>query len=310
MSLDAVALTAAYETHRAYLWGLGYRLLGTADDADDVLQETFVRLIESPPADPAAPLVPWLVRAAADLARAALRERQARDYPGVWLPGPVQTQRLEIPGIAPRGDYGLAESASYAFLVALEVLDTDARAAVILRDVFDLPPAEAAAALATDEAAVEALRQRARAALEPHDTRRRRLDAELTNQTADALAALLAALQADDAQALGALMTAEVRGLTDAAGERGSAPVPLLGRDAVAAHCLELARSLGSAATFLQDSFNGLPALVAQGGPGDPGQPERGILRVELDASGSIREVHSVLAVGKLGALWGYGVGD
>jgi RNA polymerase sigma-70 factor (ECF subfamily) len=78
----------------------------------------------------------------------------------------------------------------------------------------------------------------------------------------------------------------------------------------VAAHCLGLAQSLGAAAIFQQDSFNGLPALVAQGGPGEPGQPERLILRLELDAAGAIREVHSVLAIGKLGALWGYGVGD
>src|SRR6478736_2865651 len=88
---------AALETERRFLWGICYRMTGSSSDADDLVQETFVRALEHPPVDTAAAWRPWLVRVAMNLARDQLRRRKRRDYHGVWLPPPIEgkTDALE-----------------------------------------------------------------------------------------------------------------------------------------------------------------------------------------------------------------------
>ena len=79
----------SFEEHADLLRGIGYRMLGSAADAEDLVQDTFLRLIERPPPELGSPLAPWLVRVATNLARDRLRERKRRTYPGTWLPSPV-----------------------------------------------------------------------------------------------------------------------------------------------------------------------------------------------------------------------------
>ncbi|HLK36830.1 MAG TPA: sigma-70 family RNA polymerase sigma factor, partial [Polyangiaceae bacterium] len=139
-------VVAAFNEHRRLLWGLGYRMTGSAADADDVLQETFVRFVERPPVRMADPLKPWLVHVAMNVARDTLRRRKRRGYVGPWLPTPVEStddlaQSSEAPGDA---RYELRESASYAFLVALEALQPRQRAVLLLRDVLDYSVQETA----------------------------------------------------------------------------------------------------------------------------------------------------------------------
>src|ERR671914_2827087 len=80
-----------YENDRNLLWGLCYRMTGNAADADDLVQETFVRAMERPPRDTSRDWRPWLVRVAINLSRDLLRRRRRTGYTGEWLPSPVPT---------------------------------------------------------------------------------------------------------------------------------------------------------------------------------------------------------------------------
>ncbi|MBM4259614.1 MAG: sigma-70 family RNA polymerase sigma factor [Deltaproteobacteria bacterium] len=80
-----------FREHERFLWRLCYRLTGCAADADDIVQETFVRALEHPPAGTEDPWRPWLVRVAMNLGRDVLRRRKRRSYIGPWLPSPIET---------------------------------------------------------------------------------------------------------------------------------------------------------------------------------------------------------------------------
>ena len=83
-TLAAPLTETLFTEHRAFLWGLCYRLTGSAADADDLVQETFVRAMEQPPARLEDPWRPWLVRVALNLGRDLLRRRKRRPYVGPW----------------------------------------------------------------------------------------------------------------------------------------------------------------------------------------------------------------------------------
>src|SRR5262249_37000409 len=117
MSLNTEVLTRWFEQHRSFLWGLSYRMTGSAADADDVVQETFVRAWKHAPDgldDPRG----WLMRVAINAGRDVLRRRKRRGYVGPWLPTPIATgedvSSLEPVADGPtlEGQYGLTESAS------------------------------------------------------------------------------------------------------------------------------------------------------------------------------------------------------
>src|SRR5205085_1091374 len=164
VSAGAVQLADVFGEHRRFLWGLCYRLTGSAADADDLVQETFVRAIERPPERTDEPWRPWLVRVALNLGRDLLRRRRRRGYVGPWLPSPIETgdevsppsvEPVIAPGHTMEGRYDLLESVSYAFLVALEALTPLQRAVLLLRDVFDYTVAETVDALGSSEANVK-----------------------------------------------------------------------------------------------------------------------------------------------------------
>lgn len=92
MTTLAASLTETlFIEHRTFLWGLCYRLTGSAADADDLVQETFIRAMERLPARLDEPWRPWLVRVAINLGRDLLRRRKRRAYVGPWLPSPINT---------------------------------------------------------------------------------------------------------------------------------------------------------------------------------------------------------------------------
>src|SRR5215813_3837614 len=78
-----------FDEHRHFLWGLCYRMTGNAADAEDIVQDTFVKALEKPPADTRAPWRPWLAKVAINLSRDRLRRRRRQEYFGPWLPSPV-----------------------------------------------------------------------------------------------------------------------------------------------------------------------------------------------------------------------------
>src|SRR6185369_5881739 len=120
--------------NQRFLWGLSYRMTGSAADADDVCQETFIRLLQKPPAKREEPLRPWLVRVAVNLSRDVLRRRRRQEYTGQWLPAPFETENNEDDFLTaldyetnaensdsnnPSARYEMFESVSFAFLLAL-----------------------------------------------------------------------------------------------------------------------------------------------------------------------------------------------
>jgi len=227
--------------HRRLLWGLSYRMTGSAADADDVVQDTFVRMIERPPARASEPLRPWLVKVALNLSRDLLRRRKRRDYVGPWLPSPIETAEDEPPSHEPVVDgrrtledrYDLLESVSFAFLIALERLTPTQRAVLLLRDVFDYSVAETADALDLTEANVKTTHHRARKAMAAYDGARVIPTASVRDATRAALAQFLQCLDRNDVRGVEALLAEDVRTLTDGGGEYQAALRPIVGRDKV-----------------------------------------------------------------------------
>ncbi|MCA9513264.1 MAG: sigma-70 family RNA polymerase sigma factor, partial [Myxococcales bacterium] len=134
----AEPLARAFERDRRHVWGLCYRMTGSAADADDLVQDTFERALTRPPADLSRGLRPWLTKVALNLGRDALRRRQANSYVGPWLPAPIEigdeppcAEAWTEEGASTAGRYDLMESVSMAFLVALEALSPKQRAVLL-----------------------------------------------------------------------------------------------------------------------------------------------------------------------------------
>ncbi|MEJ7733591.1 MAG: sigma-70 family RNA polymerase sigma factor [Polyangiaceae bacterium] len=92
--------------HRRFLWGLCYRMSGSAADADDLVQDTLLRAMERPPERGDEPMRPWLTRVAMNLCRDHLRRRKRRGYVGPWLPSPVELAEDEPPAWEVAGEGG------------------------------------------------------------------------------------------------------------------------------------------------------------------------------------------------------------
>jgi RNA polymerase sigma-70 factor (ECF subfamily) len=302
-----------FASNRRHLWGLCYRMTGSAADADDLVQDTFVRALERPPARRDEPLRPWLVAVALNLARDALRRRRRRGYHGPWLPSPVETvgdealPSFEIPSGAENpteGRYELMESVSYAFLVALEALTPQQRAVLLLRDVFDYSVSETGAALGLSDANVKTSLHRARKAMSAYDRARPRPTAELASRTRAALEAFLAALTAGDVGACRSLLAEQVVALSDGGDEFLAAKVPVVGRDRVLKLEFGLMRSVGDGVVAVTiREMNGLPAAVIDLTTRRPRYAPRVVLRCDLDADGKIVALHTILATDKLTAI-------
>jgi RNA polymerase sigma-70 factor (ECF subfamily) len=303
-------LATLFQAQRRRLWGLVYRMTASAEDADDVVQEAFARLVAQPPASPSADLGPWLTRVATNLGIDALRRRRRRAYVGAWLPSPIETADADWLETQASGDpdpearYGLLESVTYGFLLALEALGPRQRAALLLRDVLGYSARETADALGTSEGNARVLHLRARHTLENYDNDRCVPTAELQQQHRDALDRLLACLLAQDARGLEALLVESVHTVTDAAGEYTALGAPLAGRARVARFYLAAAlqRRAGGPQIALR-LVNGLPAALITLERPVRRQAPRSLLRVELDEEGRIRVVYSILAPRKLARL-------
>jgi RNA polymerase sigma-70 factor (ECF subfamily) len=146
-----------FVAHRGLLFTVAYEMLGSAADADDVLQEAWLRwanVDHSQVSDPRAYLIRVVTRQALNQMRTLSRRRE--DYVGEWLPEPLLTS----PDVA--DDVELAESVSIAMLTVLETLEPTERAVFVLREVFDMPYAEIAAAIGKSAATVRQIALRAR----------------------------------------------------------------------------------------------------------------------------------------------------
>jgi RNA polymerase sigma-70 factor (ECF subfamily) len=300
-------LGPVFAEHRSFLWGLSYRLTGNAADADDIVQESFVRALQRPPADRDRPWRPWLVRVAVNLGRDLLRRRRRRGgYEGQWLPSPIESEPpshepADESG-SPAARYDLLESVSFAFLLALEALTPTQRAILLLRDVFDYSAREAARALGLTEANARTTHLRARRALAAYDARRRPLPAEVQQKETAALRTFLACVSAGDVAGVEAMLAADARAMSDSGGEFHSNRVPVVGRSKVAALLVGVVKGVGRLRRAELRLLNGHPAVLAEREP-KAGFGTRWVTQVEFDDRGLIRSVYTVLATRKLSAI-------
>ena len=301
----------ALETDRRLLWHLCYRMTGSAADADDLVQETFVRAIEKPPRRTNEPLRPWLVRVAMNLSRDLLRRRKRQQYLGPWLPSPVPTDE-ESPASyeppAPRLDspaarYDLKESISFAFLVALEALTPSQRAVLLLRDVFDYSTNETAGALDITEANVKVTLLRARRKMKEYDKHPGSLDATHQEATRRALEQFLLYLGARDAEGIERLLAEDVISISDGGPEVNAARKPVRGRDNVLRLILGLAGKVLVEPRFTIQRLNGLPSISIEDLRSSATAATRYTVQVDVDGAGRIRTLYAVLAPSKLSAV-------
>ncbi|HEV8324572.1 MAG TPA: sigma-70 family RNA polymerase sigma factor [Myxococcota bacterium] len=325
-TLAADAAAAAFREHERFVWGLCYRMTGSAADADDLAQETFVRALATPPPRTDLPWRPWLVRVAVNLARDHLRRRRRQGYVGPWLPAPVETGDGDAsppsfdppagatPAAAAGGDcagvataadarYEERESLTFAFLLALEALTPQQRAVLLLRDVLEYSVRETAAALERSEAGVKTTLHRARRAMSGYDRSRCVPTRERRERTARALGALLDRLAAGDVAGMEVLLAEDVVSLSDGGGEFHAARKPVIGRGRVARFFLGVAERGGRITRLETRLLNGLPALVIERDDLRPGDAPRFVMRCDVDDDGRIVALHSVLATRKLAAL-------
>jgi RNA polymerase sigma-70 factor (ECF subfamily) len=304
---DALAVDALYEEHRRFLWSLCYRMTGSAADAEDVVQDTFVRAIERPPRRTDEPLRPWLVKVALNLARDLLRRRRRREYVGPWLPSPIETGlgSDDPPSHEPaslEGRYDLLESVSFAFLIALETLTPAARAVLLLRDVFDYSVKETADALDLSEANVKTTHHRARRAMASYEADRQIPTAARQQSAQKALMQFLHALEQHDVGAIEALLAEDVRTTTDGGGQFRSALRTIVGREKVMRFYLAVAVNAADGAVRMA-ALNGVPSAVVDIPLPPAGIAPRFTLTAELNHEGKIAHLYVVSATSKLTAL-------
>jgi RNA polymerase sigma-70 factor, ECF subfamily len=215
-----------FEQHRSRLFGIAYRMLGSRADAEDVLQEAYLRWHRAP-VEEIRSSEAWLVTATTRLCIDRLRMvREAREtYVGPWLPEPL------LEDVAPPADTALdlASSLSMAFLVVLERLLPEERAAFLLHDVFDSDYAEIAQILGKSETACRQIVSRARKRI-----REKRPRVQVTETARRALLdRFVTAVQTHDKEALLALFAQEATWTSDGGGKARAALKVVRGRDRV-----------------------------------------------------------------------------
>jgi RNA polymerase sigma-70 factor (TIGR02957 family) len=237
-------------THRSLLFTVAYEMLGSAADAEDVVQETWLRwsrVDQDEIREPRAYLVRIVTRQAINRLRTLARRRE--EYIGEWLPEPLLTS----PDIA--DDVEFAESVSFAMLTVLETLAPAERAVFVLREVFDSPYNEIAAAMDKSPAAVRQIAHRAR---EHVAARRPRIDIDRDEQQR-VVDQLLAALKSGDLQELFDVLAPDVVLVADGGGEAPAVKHPIVGREKVARLLSRLA-TLAPGAVLDTMYLNGAPA--------------------------------------------------
>lgn len=244
----------APERYRPRLFGIAYRMLGDVAEAEDAVQDAMLRWQQGDPAavrEPEAWLVAVVTRIAIDRLRRAATARAT--YPGPWLPEPIAPARL---GAEYRAE--LASDLSMAFLVMLERLGPEERAAFLLREVFDSGYDEIARVLGKSEAAARQTVHRARERVRA-DRARFTVPADATEQL---LSRFVSALEAEDKEGLLALMAPEATFTSDGGGKVWAARRVIAGAERVARMLHHLEVKFGHPFEYRIATLNGEPALL------------------------------------------------
>ena len=288
-------MTGAEDTEdlRRAAFAIAYRMLGSVTDAEDVVQEAFLRYHRVAERETIHSPIAFLTTVTTRLAIDALRSARARreTYVGPWLPEPLLTD--QAPSVAEQAE--TADSLSLAFLVLLESLSPVERAVFLLHDVFDYDYGETARIVRKSEDNCRQLAVRARRHVEK---KRPRFEAS-RRQRERLAAAFFAACQAGELQGLVGLLSHDVVLYGDGGGKAPAAPKPLFGREKVAQLLMAIAaqtRKVGIRARLAE--VNGQPGALFTD------RSARIVYVISLDiADGVIQTVRSIVNPDKLGHL-------
>lgn len=294
------ALAELYQGYRALLFSIAYRMTGSAAEAEDILQDGYLRFHAAAAAAGAAPmesprsyLSTIIVRLSLDHLKKARAERER--YDGPWLPEPI----LVAPDPDPAEQRERRETISLAFLTLLESLTPGERAAFLLHEVFDYPHEEIASILGKSPAASRQLLRRARLRL---DERRARRSGEprfrpSPDEHRRLVSRFLNAAERGDVQALAQTLAQDVVSVSDGGGKVPAAGRPIVGRDAVLRLFAGLLRHAPPETHFSVAHVNGEPALLTW-----VGQTLFSVLTFEA-AGGAIHAIRVVVNPDKLAYL-------
>jgi RNA polymerase sigma-70 factor (ECF subfamily) len=274
-----------FVTHRSLLFTVGYEMLGSAADAEDVVQETWLRWAGADQAqvrDPRSYLVRIVTRQALNRLRSVSRRRE--EYVGEWLPEPLLTS----PDVAQ--DVELADSVSIAMLTVLETLGPAERAVFVLREVFETPYEEIAEVVGKTPGAVRQIARRARGHVA---ARRPRMQVDRAEQQA-AVEKFMTAISSGDVRSLVQVLAPDVVMITDGGGVVAAARKPVTGAEKVLAYLARALQVPDFAATAAW--FNGMPGARIH----VDGAPAAMSLVVE---DGLITRIYAVRNPHKLGRL-------
>ncbi len=256
---------AAFDRLRPRLFGIAYRMLGSVADAEDAVQEAFLRWEQARArGDTIAAPEGWLVSVTTRLCIDQLRSARVKreEYVGQWLPEPLVT----APGSNAEEAVEMAESLSLAFLVLLERLSPEERAVFLLHEVFGYPYGEIAPVVGKSEAACRQLAKRARDRIEVGRPRY-----HVSDEAAERLAAeFLRASVEGDLPALLSLLTEDVELVADGGGRATAAPKPVRGADLVARFLVGVVHLGPAGWTATPATVNGGPGLIARDAEGRP----------------------------------------
>jgi RNA polymerase sigma factor (sigma-70 family) len=259
-----------FEAHRPLLFSIAYRMLGSASDAEDVLQDAWLRLRSAAAEQvrsPKALAATVVTRLCLDRLKSARATRE--EYIGPWLPEPVLTSGAETPDVLAQR----SESVTLAFLLLLETLSPEERAVFLLKEVFDYDHADIAETLGTTAANSRQLLHRAkeklRAADDTHRLEAASARAGATYASRDVAERFAAAFSAGDASSFAQLLTEDVSFVSDGGGKVSAARRPLAGRDTVVHFLVGVVRGaratgLARRAAVTPVEVNGEPAVAVR----------------------------------------------
>jgi RNA polymerase sigma-70 factor, ECF subfamily len=268
-----------FEALRPLLFGIAYRMLGSAVDAEDIVQETYLRYQDADRADirsPKAWLATVVTRLSIDQLKSARRQRES--YFGIWLPEPLLTSS----GDQPADLAALNDSLSTAFLLLLETLNPVERAVFLLREVFDYDYAEIAAIVGKSESACRQALHRAHTALHSGAPR----FASSAEEHHQVFTRFLEACGQGDVQGLEAVLAADVTARSDGGGKASAAIRPMHGAHVVGTLMIGLFKRAPAGIEYELAEINGRTGLIVR-------ENQTAILAIMAD-----------VADGKVTAIW------
>lgn len=281
--------TTTFQHHRERLFGIAYRMLGAHADAEDVIHDTWIRLASQDPGtidDPEAWLVTVTTRLSLDRLRRAKAERA--QYVGPWLPEPLASD-ADLPDLAQERN----ESLRLSFLLLLERLSPEERAAFLLHDVFDYSHREAADILGIAE---DACRQRAHRAKTRMREGRPRFDVA-PGAHVRMLDRFMEAMAQPTLERLRALFSEDAVHISDGGGVVRASLRPFVGADRLARLYLQIAQQLPASTRYEPGTLNGMPALLWR-----EGDALAGALWIDTDGS-HITGIYAIRHPAKLARL-------